>query len=65
MGGHVYNIYTLKNNLQELVLSFQQVGPDDQTQVVRVGNTCIYLLSHLMRPFPSFIQYLLTVNVYI
>lgn len=34
--------------------SFQQVGPKDQTQVITLGNKCLYLLSHLTSSNRSF-----------
>jgi hypothetical protein len=41
----------LEDKLWELVLSFYHVGSRDQTQVIRLGVRCIFLLSHLARPF--------------
>lgn len=35
------------NNLEELVFSFLHVGSGDITQVIRLGDKYIYLLSHL------------------
>lgn len=46
--------------MEELVLSFHQVGPRDQTEAVRHGSKHIYTLSHLnsssdfSKPFPVY-----------
>lgn len=42
-------VYRLKNELQELVPSFQHVGARDRTPVLRFGNKCLYPLSHLTK----------------
>ena len=39
-----------KGIMEEWVLSFQHVGPKDQTQVIRLSSKCLYLLSHLDDP---------------
>lgn len=38
----------------ELVLSFYHVDLRDLTQDVRLGNKCLYLLSHLSQPLDYF-----------
>lgn len=32
------------------VLSFHPVGPEDRTQVLSLGCSCLYPLSHLVNP---------------
>lgn len=39
-----------ENILCESILSFYHMGPGTQTQAVRLGSTCLYLLSHLASP---------------
>lgn len=43
------------NNLQELVLSSHNVGPRDQTQVIRFGGKLIYTLA-LLYLISSFVE---------
>jgi hypothetical protein len=40
-------IWRSEGILQELVRSFHHVSSDDQAQVFRPGDKCLYLLSHL------------------
>lgn len=40
----------------ELALSFYLVGPEDQTQVVRLGSKCLYAVSHLASSLDTFIR---------
>ena len=40
------HVWRSEDNLQEWVLSFHHVDPREQTQVVRLGSKCLYLLSY-------------------
>lgn len=42
------------DNLEELVLSFQHVGPGNQTEVLELGGKSLYLLTPLPCPTASF-----------
>lgn len=42
-------LWSSGDNFQALSLSFHQVGPGDQTQVVRLSCKPLHLLSHLPR----------------
>lgn len=44
----------LKENLQELLLSFYYVCPGDQTHVIRFGGKFLYQLSRLPGPWSGF-----------
>ena len=44
----------VEDNLWESVLFFHDVGPRDQTQVVRLGTKHLYLLSHPAHPLLGF-----------
>lgn len=57
----------MRVNFLELGLSFYHVGPNDQSQVVRLGSKCFYPLSHftapsfknfLLAPYPLFWPYI-------
>lgn len=37
-----------------IILSFYQVGPWNQTQVIRLQSRCLYQLSHLIGPVTNF-----------
>lgn len=41
------NVWSTKDNLLQLVLSFLHVGSGDDTQVIRLGFMQLYKLSHL------------------
>lgn len=38
--------YMSEDTLRKLVFSFHYVGPGDPTQVIRLGGSCLLLLSH-------------------
>lgn len=42
-------------NFQDLVLSLLCVDYRDQTQIIKLGGNCPYLLSHLSGHQPSFL----------
>lgn len=44
--GITVHMWRSENNLRELVLSYD-MGPGDKTQVIKLGNRCLYLLHHL------------------
>lgn len=46
------------DSLQQSAFSSYHVGPKGQTQVVRFGSRCLYLLSHLIRPHLFFFNLL-------
>lgn len=49
------NVLISEDNLQDLILSFHQVGPRHRAQVVRFGSKYLYPLSHLtIDPFQDF-----------
>jgi hypothetical protein len=43
-----------KDNLQELIISYYDVDPKSQTQVVRFGVKCLHLLRHPSHPILLF-----------
>lgn len=44
--GITVHMWRSENNLRELVLSYD-MGLGDKTQVIKLGNRCLYLLHHL------------------
>ena len=52
--GHVCatgRVWRSEENLQKSFSPSIYVGSEDQTQVIRLGGRCLYLLSHLTVPF--------------
>lgn len=43
-------VWRSEDKFQESVLSFNCVGPGDQTQVVKLGDKCLYLQSYFTSP---------------
>lgn len=41
-----------KDTVEELLLSFHSVGPEDETQVIRLGHQRLYQLSHFTSMMP-------------
>lgn len=54
---HCLHVLRSEGNLQESVLSFHHVGPEDRTQVVRFGGKHLYLLSPLSGPEQSVLNH--------
>lgn len=44
---YVSAMWSPKDNLEEMVLSFHREGPKLKLHVVRLGSRCLYPLSHL------------------
>ena len=47
---YMIHVHVVRSNFQELVISFYHVGPWEGTQVIKLSNQCLYLLSHLTSP---------------
>lgn len=47
MGCMYYRACVAEDNFRELVLALYHVGSGAQTQVIRFGSKCFYLLVHL------------------
>lgn len=44
-------VQRLENNLEVLFLFLHHVGHRDQTQMIRLGSKCLYLLRYLTNPY--------------
>lgn len=45
---HMYgHKWRSEDNLSELILSYHHAGLREQTQAIKLGSKCFYLLSHL------------------
>lgn len=63
-GEHIYHntVWRSEDKFGESVLPFHTVGSPNWTQVVRLGSSCLSLLSHLTGPPPPSLKSGLTVS---
>lgn len=64
--GASVHVWRLEDSLLDLVLSFHQVGPRDQTKVIRLVNKYLFPLSHLVSQLLTLLnEYLCLLNCYL